>query len=312
MATKLKKAVGKGVKHQNDSDVLQVVELLNVHIANGKISRKTALPTSSKGTDADLIDAIEDFQDKVVKLSKPDGRVDPGGKTIKELRKAPKSFSEAASLMALAGRRMLEPAPGGISQELWRTGLWSLITHASNSNIKKNVIMLVDFRKSRNQKRLWIVDLEDRSVFLHTLVSHGKGYRKGVGGKANGKEVVTAAKFSNVTSSNDSSVGGYVVLGRTSSTAGSLAGKGVKPKKRGPAAIIDGLDTTNSKAKSRLIIIHGASYVSRSVAGNSQGCFATHPEDNAKIVNKMSNGGFIYAYAGESYRANEGKGAMPK
>ena len=51
-----------------------------------------------------------------------------------------------------------------------------------------------------------------------------------------------------------------------------------------------------------VIIIHGASYVNGKRAGDSQGCFATRPEDNKKIVDKMMDGGFIYAYAGESYR----------
>ena len=94
-----------------------------------------------------------------------------------------------------------------------------------------------------------------------------------------------------------------MTLKKTYSRAGHLGPKADGTKKSGMAASIDGLDTTNSRARHRQIIIHGASYVSRSKAADSQGCFATHPDDNKKIVEKMKDGGFIYAYAGEAYRA---------
>jgi hypothetical protein len=94
-----------------------------------------------------------------------------------------------------------------------------------------------------------------------------------------------------------------VTLQKRTSRAGHLGEKADGSKKSGPAAVVDGLDSTNDRAKSRFILIHGASYVKRNRAGVSQGCFATHPDDNRIVVEKMKDGGFIYAYAGESYRA---------
>jgi hypothetical protein len=200
-------------------------------------------------------------------------------------------------LLGHAASNYAQGPVGGVPQLLWNTGLQSLMEHASHPNIKKTVVMFVDFRRLNTQKRLWMVDLASRTVLIHTLVSHGAGYTKGKG------KVVTASKYSNVSQSYDSSVGGYVTLRKTYSRAGHLGTKADGTKKSGVAAAIDGLDTTNSRARYREIIIHGASYVSRSKAEDSHGCFATHPDDNKKIVEKMKDGGFIYAYAGEAYRA---------
>ena len=79
MAT-ITQPVGKGVSNRNHGDVLLVQQLLNKH-------RQSVLPRIGEDgvVGPETIGAIEEFQRRVVKMSYPDGRVDPGGKTIQAL-----------------------------------------------------------------------------------------------------------------------------------------------------------------------------------------------------------------------------------
>jgi peptidoglycan hydrolase-like protein with peptidoglycan-binding domain len=71
--------VGKGVSNTNHGDVLLVQRLLNRH-------RGTLPPIGEDGVvGPETIGAIEEFQKRAVGMSWPDGRVDPGGKTIRAL-----------------------------------------------------------------------------------------------------------------------------------------------------------------------------------------------------------------------------------
>jgi len=66
-----------------------------------------------------------------------------------------------------------------------------------------------------------------------------------------------------------------------------------------PTLRIEGLSRTNNAARRRGIVFHGATYISRGRVGRSHGCFATDPAVNAKIIRKIKNGTFVYAYAGD-------------
>lgn len=291
MADKLKGSVGCCQRGGNlPQDSMQVISLLNVHITSGALSHLKLLSTSCLGSHPDVIAAITGFQTKVVKLRKPDGRVDRGGKTIRMLRNVPKTMLQTVELLACASTNFFLGPVGGVPQDLWDIGLLSLMDHASHPQIVKFIVMFVDFRKKQKEIRLWMVDIEKRTLLLNTRVSHGEGKKRG-------------QKFSNIRDSHDSSVGAYVTLRQRLSGAGKLGTRADGKKKRDVAAVVEGLDSTNNRAKSRAILIHGASYVSATRAAPSWGCFATRPEDNRKIVARMQNGGFIYAYAGESFRA---------
>src|SRR3546814_6713876 len=63
----------------------------------------------------------------------------------------------------------------------------------------KQVLSIVDFTKPSREKRLWIIDLEEKRLLYHTLVAHGKGSGGAI-----------ATRFSNTTSSHQSSLGFYV------------------------------------------------------------------------------------------------------
>jgi peptidoglycan hydrolase-like protein with peptidoglycan-binding domain len=71
--------VGKGASNTNHGEVLLVQQLINKH-------RGTQAPIGEDGVvGPQTIGAIEEFQRRVVRMSYPDGRVDPGGKTIRAL-----------------------------------------------------------------------------------------------------------------------------------------------------------------------------------------------------------------------------------
>jgi peptidoglycan hydrolase-like protein with peptidoglycan-binding domain len=71
------KAVGRGVSNTNKTDVELVQKLLNRHrLPSAKALKEDGLVGPK------TIEAIEEFQRRVVKMSKPDGRVDPGGGTF--------------------------------------------------------------------------------------------------------------------------------------------------------------------------------------------------------------------------------------
>ncbi len=72
--------VGRGVSNLNRNDATLIQKLLNQH------RLKTAQPLREDGVvGPKTIAAIEEFQKRVVRLSNPDGRVDPGGATFRAL-----------------------------------------------------------------------------------------------------------------------------------------------------------------------------------------------------------------------------------
>lgn len=72
--------VGRGVSNLNRNDVLLVQQLLNRH----RLSTSAAIQEDGL-VGPKTIAAIEEFQKRVVRMSIPDGRVDPGGATIRAL-----------------------------------------------------------------------------------------------------------------------------------------------------------------------------------------------------------------------------------
>lgn len=62
---------------------------------------------------------------------------------------------------------------------------------------------------------------------------------------------------------------------------------------------IDGLNTTNSKARPRAILVHGANYVSqdsKNICGMSWGCFAVDHKVNKMVIDMLKNGSPLYAH----------------
>lgn len=145
--------------------------------------------------------------------------------------------------------------------------------------IKKDLLTVVDFSKSSNMKRLWIIDMNTKTVLYNTLVSHGRN---------SGNEFATA--FSNEASSNKSSLGFYA-------TGELYQGK------HGQSLRLDGLEKgINNNARSRAIVIHAADYVSENFAkmhsriGRSLGCPALPNDLNKEIISLIQGKSCLFIY----------------
>lgn len=144
---------------------------------------------------------------------------------------------------------------------------------------QKDIITLIDFSKSSNSKRLWIIDLGKNEVLLNTLVAHGRN---------TGDEF--ANYFSNKEQSYQSSLGFYA-------TAEVYNGK------HGLSLKLDGLQKgLNDNARERAVVLHGADYVSEKFIqnnkrlGRSQGCPAVPLEYNDKIISLIKDKSCLFIY----------------
>lgn len=144
---------------------------------------------------------------------------------------------------------------------------------------KKDILTLIDFSLSSNEKRLWVIDLSTNTIVFNSLVSHGRN---------TGDEF--AKRFSNSSASFKSSLGFY-------STGEVYNGK------HGKSLKLDGLEKgINGNARNRGIVIHAADYVSdffikaHNRLGRSQGCPTLPTEFTEKIINKIKDKSCLYIY----------------
>lgn len=145
--------------------------------------------------------------------------------------------------------------------------------------VNESLITIVDFSQSSNNKRLYILDMENYKVLFNTLVAHGKN---------TGKEWAT--RFSNRLSSYKSSPGFYV----TGQTYMGSNGYSLK---------LDGMERgINDKALERAIVMHGADYVDESYIsslgfiGRSHGCPAVPARQAKSIINTIKDGTCLYIH----------------
>ncbi len=145
--------------------------------------------------------------------------------------------------------------------------------------IKKDLLTLIDFSKSSNKKRLWIIDMETQTVLYNTYVAHGRN---------SGNEFATA--FSNQSSSNKSSLGFY-------------ATGEIYQGKHGESLRLDGLEAgINNNARDRAIVMHAADYVSEAFIrnnkrlGRSLGCPALPAGLNKEIINLITGKSCLFIY----------------
>ncbi|MEK2690080.1 murein L,D-transpeptidase catalytic domain family protein [Bdellovibrio sp. GT3] len=149
-------------------------------------------------------------------------------------------------------------------------------------NTKSAVI--VDYTQSSVQKRLLFLKF-DTGTIERTYVSHGIN-----------SGVLETRSFSNLIDTWKSSLGFYFAKGSYNSW------------KNGPSLKLEGIDRSNSNAKDRLIVLHGAKYVSEDFIlrngrlGWSQGCFAVQPEVLQPIINALQSGSLILSYHKDLWR----------
>lgn len=154
-----------------------------------------------------------------------------------------------------------------------------LYFHANKTKFaNQNIISVIDFRMSSTKPRWFAVNMQTGAVWtLH--VSHGKGSDSNHDG--------FAESFSNVSGSNATSVGFY-------KTAETYQGS------HGYSLRLDGLSSTNSNARARAIVVHGADYVQDRdvIQGRSWGCPAVSMTNRTKLIDVIKGGSLIYAVGG--------------
>jgi hypothetical protein len=144
---------------------------------------------------------------------------------------------------------------------------------------RTGIITIVDFRKSCNESRFYVIDLIRQKVLYQTLVAHGQHSGD-----------IYARHFSNAAGSLQSSLGFFV-------TGDTYNGE------YGYSLYLYGMDGSfNDKAKTRGIVVHGAPYVTRSFLkeygkiGRSQGCPALPAGPHIKIIDTIRGGTCLFQF----------------
>jgi hypothetical protein len=144
---------------------------------------------------------------------------------------------------------------------------------------RPNILSICDLSQSSRNKRLYIVDLEQRTVVLNTYVAHGRN---------SGKEF--ARSFSNNPSSHKTSLGFYV----TEDTYYGSNGLSLK---------ICGMERGfNDRAAGRAIVIHGSEYVGpdflrmNAYTGRSYGCPAVPAGETEEVIDAIKGGSCLFIY----------------
>ena len=291
--TKLSGSVGQGGKNER-KDSMEVQVRLNRYIEAGRLLTLTKLEVNGKGGDGPTVQAIKEFQRRVMAVpetGKITGTYDDAYISLCQPLKEAYVFDVVTDMIS----RCLDlPPPGGMDEDLWQTALLSLCDHMEHPRLYRYSMMtIVDFRRERFKRRLWVMDLHEQPtlVHLHTFVSHGKG-------SGDDKPTRFGVDYGSL-------VGAYVTTYRDQVLAGQTP-EDKKKKVTGPGVRLQGLDRSNRDASRRGVIFHGAYYVNsdKPSVGNSRGCFATSWKDNAKIVNFIPNGSFVYAYAGLAHQSS--------
>jgi len=144
----------------------------------------------------------------------------------------------------------------------------------------KNYLSVVDFARHSGKGRFFVIDMRTYEIaVLH--VAHGEG--------SDPEDTGYATRFSNNEGTLASSVGFYA-------TAETYRGE------YGYSLRLDGLSSTNSNARSRKIVLHGADdvYDDDRQPARSYGCFSVSRESARGLIDKLKGGSIIYAQRSET------------
>ena len=166
-------------------------------------------------------------------------------------------------------------------------GYYNLLS--TNQLLNKKYLTIIDMSLSSNEERFYVIDMETQELVCKSLVAHGRN---------TGEEF--ASNFSNKGSSYQTSLGFYV-------TAETYDGK------RGFSMKLDGLEYSNSNARDRGIIIHGADYVSNKFIeengrlGRSLGCPSLPTGSFTEVVEMLKEGSCLFVYYPQKYYLSKSK-----
>lgn len=163
----------------------------------------------------------------------------------------------------------------GLSKDAFRYAWYGF----QKAGFAKPILAIADFSQSSNSRRLYIINFEESKLLYRTHVAHGRN---------SGQEY--AQKFSNTTSSYQSSLGFYRAL---STYQG----------KHGLSLKLEGLEKNfNDQALDRAIVMHGAEYVSEGFIrqhgrlGRSLGCPAVSIADHKQLITLLHDGAGLFLY----------------
>jgi hypothetical protein len=170
-------------------------------------------------------------------------------------------------------------ADRGLRSEVYADALHAYGVATQRRETSSPILTVIDFSLPPDQRRMWVVDLQDNTLLFHEHVAHGKN---------SGREAMTS--WSNVEGSKQTSIG-------VSLAAETYYGK------HGLSLKMDGLEPKfNANNRDRSIVIHGASYVSKGVAistgrvGNSWGCPAVSEDVAASLIGTLKGGSLVVSW----------------
>ena len=173
----------------------------------------------------------------------------------------------------------------GLSFEVFRLALTGHSKLLADGQLKKTgIITIVDFSQSSTRKRMYVIDLLNKTLLFNTYVAHGRN---------TGEEY--AENFSNESGTHKSSLGFYItefpVMGATV----------------GLSLIIKGVEKGfNDKALQRAIIMHGADYATEDFIrkngrlGRSYGCPSIPPDLIKPVSDTLKGGSCMFIYHPDS------------
>ncbi|MBI4655246.1 MAG: murein L,D-transpeptidase catalytic domain family protein [Elusimicrobia bacterium] len=195
----------------------------------------------------------------------------PGSTQVMEGREMPeilapedKAGPEFSDFSYIDPRKIVPKEPLRIALEYYK----------ANRNKIENpaYLSIIDFTQHASKKRFYVIDMRTGAV-EQFLVAHGRG--------SDPEHTGYASRFSNQAETHASSLGFY-------KTGGAYNGK------HGYSLYLDGLSSTNSNARERAIVIHGADYVAS--MGRSWGCPAVEMTVRTRLIDMLKGGSIIYAF----------------
>lgn len=151
-------------------------------------------------------------------------------------------------------------------------------------HVRRPVLTIIDYELPSYRRRLWVIDMETGRILFQEWVAHGMGRPRGSGGT-----MEEALSFSNEKGTLKSSLGLFL-------TAETYVGR------HGYSLKLDGLEEgVNDRARERLIVLHGAEYVTRDRAddhliGRSWGCPAVRPTIAKALIDAIKEGSVLWIY----------------
>jgi|GEM_PF-872861 len=171
----------------------------------------------------------------------------------------------------------------GITQTVARRALQAFDNAWRQDATEKLTYTIIDFDQRSSARRLWSIDLATGARLQHLHVSHGIGSN-------HSSDPARAVRFSNVSGSNQSSLG----LSRGAETYSGNHGRSLR---------LDGLEPGfNSNMRDRAVVVHAADYAAAAFAtsngylGRSQGCPAVDPARSNALIDVIRDGGLLFSH----------------